>query len=524
MGWFQRGILPYIVVFLLAAIFLAVPAYFIYTNARGLVTGQVGKNAIDIAISVAAFVEKDIDNFNDIPVYVYAPDAEGGTAFDPPIGMSPETAGPQTNTEEAANNNAGADYSSDSAGDDGSGSDDAAYDDSVYDDEYWYDEGAYDEGWYDDEYWYDEGAYDEGWYDDEYWNDDSAYDGAMYDDGEYSDYRSRGPTSTSGSLAPDAENNGQAPRGPSFNEEYLKEITLLLDRIGAETGAAQVSITKKVSDTRKGYVMHPDNVDEGARSSELTEEEILAFRNGTQSLSNVLSDTAKGEYLKGHAPIFDPDTGAAVGVVVVEFLLADAVGLMSGVSLIILASFALILLLTSLVVNRLIGSRAKYLYTDYLTGLCNKRCFENRLNKAVRRAKPGKSPLSLVMIDIDRFKTINDTCGHAVGDDVIKGVAAVLKRYTRSTDFCCRFGGDEFTLILPHTTGAHAVAIAERIREEAARLTFSAAGNTFGVTLSIGVAEATSGAKAEALLALADRTMYHSKNNGKNKTTVYNWA
>jgi diguanylate cyclase len=157
---------------------------------------------------------------------------------------------------------------------------------------------------------------------------------------------------------------------------------------------------------------------------------------------------------------------------------------------------------------------------DVLTDLCNRRYFEKVLKRQVRKARVTGRPLSLMMIDVDYFKQINDAMGHGVGDEVLKAVSNALLRSIRRFDVCCRYGGDEFVVVLPGTAAVQAAAVAERMRGAVSSLQLSSNGQPFGVTLSIGIAEHSAHMTAEALKAQADHAMYGSKNAGKNRVTV----
>jgi diguanylate cyclase (GGDEF)-like protein len=152
---------------------------------------------------------------------------------------------------------------------------------------------------------------------------------------------------------------------------------------------------------------------------------------------------------------------------------------------------------------------------DGLTGLANRRVFEEVLNREVARSRRTHEPLSLVIFDVDHFKRVNDTLGHQAGDDVLRQVAQELGATARDIDLVARYGGEEFTVILPNCSLDDAVRVAERMRSslsENPRLT--------GVTVSAGVAEIpTNAPDEEALIAAADEAMYISKRSGRDRTT-----
>jgi diguanylate cyclase (GGDEF)-like protein len=158
--------------------------------------------------------------------------------------------------------------------------------------------------------------------------------------------------------------------------------------------------------------------------------------------------------------------------------------------------------------------------TDVLTGLSNRRRLMTRLDEEVARARRYKTPLSVVMIDIDHFKQVNDTYGHAMGDEVLRNIGTMLKANVRNTDLAARYGGEELTLVLPHTDLAAAVQVAENLRQKFANIEHILDGATLNKTASMGVAARdgeTDMPDAENLLKLADEALYRAKQNGRNR-------
>lgn len=155
--------------------------------------------------------------------------------------------------------------------------------------------------------------------------------------------------------------------------------------------------------------------------------------------------------------------------------------------------------------------------TDPVTGLWNRHYLDTELAAAVEQGKASGKPLSLMMIDIDRFKPINDRHGHAVGDKVLRSVGSRLVAGIRSGDALARYGGDELALVMPNTMIAAASLVAERLRHLIAEGTTEVA---FGVTISIGVAELLSDEPAAVLLARADKALYMAKFGGRNRVAA----
>ena len=162
------------------------------------------------------------------------------------------------------------------------------------------------------------------------------------------------------------------------------------------------------------------------------------------------------------------------------------------------------------------------LQRDDLTGLYNYRSLEQTLDAELKRYFRFKTPFSLLFIDLDNFKPINDTHGHLVGSDVLKQVAAVLCDTTRDVDSVFRYGGDEFVVMLIESTSDHALKVAERLRTNIGAHTFRADSDIcLQLTASIGVASCPDhGKDRQLLLQLADDSMYRSKRAGKNQVHV----
>ena len=159
---------------------------------------------------------------------------------------------------------------------------------------------------------------------------------------------------------------------------------------------------------------------------------------------------------------------------------------------------------------------------DPLTGLHNRRFLEETLERELARAQRNKAPLALIMADVDHFKRFNDHQGHDAGDAVLRSVALALKSHLRRSDIACRFGGEEFTLILPESTLEAAEGKTESLRQEVAALELSHAGQTLGtVTMSFGLAIFPEhGGDSAALLKAADVALYRAKNEGRNRVEI----
>jgi diguanylate cyclase (GGDEF)-like protein len=162
---------------------------------------------------------------------------------------------------------------------------------------------------------------------------------------------------------------------------------------------------------------------------------------------------------------------------------------------------------------------------DALTNVYNRRAFEEAVEREFAAAAKNHWPLSVVFVDLDHFKGINDTHGHQGGDAMLKAVANLLTTTLRDTDIVARYGGDEFVLLLPGVDTAQVEVVAERLVTGAhATRADNGDGKPFSITLSLGIATCDGTSKfatSQDLLAAADAALYHSKRNGRNRHTCY---
>lgn len=161
--------------------------------------------------------------------------------------------------------------------------------------------------------------------------------------------------------------------------------------------------------------------------------------------------------------------------------------------------------------------------TDSLTGLQNRRYLENHLSTLVEQSAGRGKPLSILVLDIDFFKAVNDTHGHDVGDEVLREFAVRIRKGIRGIDLACRFGGEEFVVVMPETDAALAYTVAERLRQRVAGEPFIVAGGkqALDITVSIGMAElSNSGDTMEHLFKRADQALYTAKRDGRNRVVA----
>ena len=173
--------------------------------------------------------------------------------------------------------------------------------------------------------------------------------------------------------------------------------------------------------------------------------------------------------------------------------------------------------------NAVLYERTKKLsVTDGLTGISNRPNMEQVLRSEFERSMRYGAPLSVVLLDVDHFKGVNDTYGHQKGDEILVAFASLLKKFCRANDTAARYGGEEFLMILPQSNAQGAFKIAERVREEMMKLNFTGNESNFSVTTSGGVVELDRDfiKNTDELVTMADQALYEAKNSGRNKTVI----
>jgi len=218
-------------------------------------------------------------------------------------------------------------------------------------------------------------------------------------------------------------------------------------------------------------------------------------------------------------------TGAPLGLVGLRALRAGGVSLDwlrdelqadRGTYIYVTLATTIVFLLLSYALGRQADRLAELALTDALTGLCNMRAFQQRLDEELARARRYGHPLSLLMIDVDRLKEINDRAGHEAGSAALVRVADALRHTARATDVTARWGGDEFAMLAPDTPAEAAVRLGERIRSLVAE---SAGPTGERVTVSVGLAttDGRDGDLATVLRERADAALYSAKRQGRNQ-------
>jgi diguanylate cyclase (GGDEF)-like protein len=168
--------------------------------------------------------------------------------------------------------------------------------------------------------------------------------------------------------------------------------------------------------------------------------------------------------------------------------------------------------------SRQVAQYERQAVTDVLTGLYNRRAFIPLGEKEVGRARRYHRPLALILFDIDHFKAVNDAHGHVIGDRVLQVLTKRVSDTTRATDVVCRYGGEEFIVLMPEASREEGLAMAERLRQEVSRMTVVTEAAELSLTISLGVAAIDPGEDEtlESLINRADRAMYQAKAAGRN--------
>jgi diguanylate cyclase (GGDEF)-like protein len=161
-------------------------------------------------------------------------------------------------------------------------------------------------------------------------------------------------------------------------------------------------------------------------------------------------------------------------------------------------------------------------FYDELTGIGNRRFFEVQAEKLIALAQREKTPTFIVMLDIDRFKVLNDSYGHPFGDTVLQALAELLRTTVRGSDVLCRYGGEEFFILLPFTGRDAALEFCTRLQHSIREMVFAHDGDSVRITASMGLAElAPEAGTLKQLVKQADIALYQAKRNGRDRIEVY---
>lgn len=312
-----------------------------------------------------------------------------------------------------------------------------------------------------------------------------------------------------------------------FDTEYYERMQQVFQDIRESTGVSFIFAEKMLSSEEIAYIFDGEPSDSGLFSpigsvDQMGELELRVFKEGIAEATGVVDWQDWGKFVTGYCPI-TADSGEVVGLAGVDFSIEYIGTLLNRVRIFVIITFATIILLSVIPACKMLRDRAIALNIDFMTGLHNRRYFEFVLKSCVSHARKSNKPLSLMILDVDMLKVINDRHGHSIGDAVLKSVSERIRSSTRNTDICCRIGGDEFAVILPNAGTDKAEIVGKRILESSSVADVMKEGDSevaLDETLSIGVAEFTSDMKLQDLKEAADSAMYDAKSKGRNTVAV----
>lgn len=234
-------------------------------------------------------------------------------------------------------------------------------------------------------------------------------------------------------------------------------------------------------------------------------------------------DPVWGKFITGYAPLTDPQSGQFMGLIGVDIEAAEVFRLFAELKLLITVTIMAIMVISLVVSYKMANLMARPLYLDGMTGTYNHKYFQETMAGEIAKAERTGGALSMLMLDLDYFKQVNDTYGHRFGDLVLAETARIIKSISRKEDTVARYGGEEFAIILPGVDSGTAYEIACRIRAAVEQHIVHSEEGRFQarVTISIGVAGWASGMTKNGLIDRADLAMYLSKRQSRNIVTVY---
>lgn len=313
---------------------------------------------------------------------------------------------------------------------------------------------------------------------------------------------------------------------PGYDEAYYQSMLALFQTIVADLDATFVYTTRVIDSQTFVYVLDGEDPESDLFSpygslDETTAVEWRVSQTGIPEYTGLLSFERWGTFLSGYAPIVDPASGDIYGIVGVDYSLDHVNRLLNTAFWTMFIGVSLLVVFATGVLHKLLESRFLALETDYLTGLSSKQSYERFLTKTLSDAVKNQKPLSLMMIDVDDFKQINDIYGHDFGDMVLKKIGETLRATIQPGESAGRYGGDEFVFVLPGSSTEQAAKRAEKILAAVRELDIRGDDRKLPLTLSIGVAGLEGLEEPDKLMIAADRAMYLSKSKGKNRVSVY---
>lgn len=318
----------------------------------------------------------------------------------------------------------------------------------------------------------------------------------------------------------------EAPSFEDLDEEEVRFYHSMqgrLRQILTQTDADFMFTERWIDDETVAYVLDGSDPASGD-FSELGDldfmqpEERIAFLERKTLSTELITDPVWGDFVTAFSPIIDPVSNELLGLVGVDYSAGTAYRLNRSMNVIIAISFLSLILLTSLGIYVMFLLSYRISMEDFLTKLPSRRFHQKKLHDEILHGERNGTTFSLMMIDIDWFKQVNDTAGHAQGDRLLVAIAQVLRNHARSVDNCSRYGGDEFAIILPDFDWKKALATARKIKEAVSRID---AMENVKASLSIGIAQWERGVDEAAITECADQALYAAKAAGRGLIRVH---
>lgn len=303
----------------------------------------------------------------------------------------------------------------------------------------------------------------------------------------------------------------------AFDEAYYQEMLTVFQSLKEKTDADYIFTEKIVMDTQIVYILDGQPIESEDFSAigttdSVGEVELGVYKSGVAASTGLIMDPEWGNYVTGFAPIWDVENNEIIGLVGVDHSAEYIIEFMKKVDFTLVLLFCILTSVLSILSIILINQHAKQLRKDFLTGLNNRRAFDAMLAAMIKRYDRKKMKFCVLMIDVDKFKQINDTYGHVVGDLVLKWVAEHISIGTINEDYIFRFGGDEFVIILPDHSEEDAAFIAKQLQDEfLGKNLYIAKDQPIILEISVGIAEYHENSSMEAFLNEADENMYKIK-------------
>ncbi|MDC7230815.1 MAG: diguanylate cyclase [Sphaerochaetaceae bacterium] len=298
---------------------------------------------------------------------------------------------------------------------------------------------------------------------------------------------------------------------------YYQKLNEMMRSIKRKADADFIFTGRYIDDQTSGYVLDGEDPESELFSpfgstDGMNPTELLAYQQQKSMASDVETDPDWGSFLTGYSPIIDYRDGTMVGLVGVDYSADFIQDRIKRIAQILIISFALITLLTSIALETIILIAHEKAHTDELTKLGNKRAFNRALKHLHSQAIRFKRPYAVLLMDIDLFKNINDEYGHPVGDKVLVAVAKAILYASDQEQFCFRYGGDEFAVLIPQAENMQALRVKRMIQEEVRNIIIPELGMQ-RFTVSIGSKVWNKGSSIEDMISEADVNLYKEKRN-----------